>query len=106
MCKQRITAVNDVSYRIHLMLAERDFRVDTDKIQMAAVILTDTVRIEFIIIQTAELFTAVRIIPYPILKSSFNQFLFALCNGCFFFVQNRCALSVFIFHIVKDTDIT
>ena len=72
---------------------------------MTAIILTRSHRIEQIVIISNKSFSSFRIFPNPILKGLFYHFLLTLSNSSFFFVENRLFIAVFIFHIIKDTNI-
>ena len=87
------------------MRSQRYFRVHTRKCDMTAIILTSSHRIEQIVINSNKSFSSFRVFPNPILKGLFYHFLLTLSNSSFFFIENRFLISVFIFHIVKDTNI-
>ena len=106
MSKQGIAAVKNMGDGVDLMGSQCDFGIDTHKVQMLAVILTGTHRIELLVIQLAKPVTSFLVFPYPVGKSVLYKLLFALCNGSFLFVQHRLFIAVFVLHIIKDTHIT
>ena len=105
VCKERITAVKNVSNRIFLMFPEFNFRVHSVENNVAAVILTRTNTVKFLIIVLAKSFPSFRVRPYPILKFLLNYFLFRLGNRCFLFIKDSLFLTLDIFNIIKDTHI-
>ena len=72
---------------------------------MLAVILTGSQRIEKLIINAAEPFTAVNVFPDPFCKLGLDQLLPVLCDGGFFFVQYPNFVTVGIDSGIKDADI-
>ena len=93
-------------YCVLLMCPQIDFGIHSIKSYMATVILTRTSAIEFFVINLAQFMSSVRVFPYPILKRLFNKFLLRYRNRCFFFVKYSLAVTIFIFNIIKDTNIT
>ena len=106
MCKQRVSTIEDVGDGVDLVLSERDFRVDADKVEMAAVILTGANAVEFLVIELRQFFAPFRITPNPFRKCALDELLLALCNGRFLLVEDGGLLTVGVFNVIKDTDIT
>ena len=105
MGKQGISTVQNVRDGVDLVLAECDLRVHAAEIDMAAIILTGAVAVEQNIIGLADSFTSVRVFPDPLGKSVFNEFLLALGDGGFLFVEDSGFPAIGIVHIIKNTDI-
>ena len=105
MGQQGISAVQDVSDGIDLMGTECDFRVHSGESQVTAVIFSGADGVELLIVELGQPFTTGRIVPDPVCKGLFDQFLLALGDGGFLLVQNRNSLAGFIFQIIEDTNI-
>ena len=101
MCQQCITAIEDVRDSIDLVLSQCDFRVHSHEVDMAAVILSRTLAVEFFIVQSAQAFPAFWIFPYPIQKRLLDERLLCLRDGGLFFVKDGISVLV----IVEDPHI-
>ena len=94
MCQQRIAAVDHMGDGVHLMLPQADLRVHPHKAEMAAVVLPWADGIEGVVINTAQPFPPVNVLPKPIGKFGLDQFLPILGNGGFLHIQYRPLLAV------------
>ena len=90
---------------VHLVPPQGDFRVDTYKVQVTAIVLTGPNRVEGFIVELAQPLPALRVFPDPIGKGLFDQLLLRLSDGGFFFVEHRYLVSIGILHIVEDPHI-
>ena len=72
---------------------------------MTAIILAGAVAVEQNIIGLTDGFAPVRIFPDPLSKSVFNEFLLALGDGGFLFVEDSGFPAIGIVHIIKNADI-
>ena len=105
MRQQRISAVENMCYGINLVLAERDLRVHTAEIDVAAVVLTGSVGIKQDIVGLADGFTPVRVFPNPFSKCFFDKLLLALRDSRLFLIQNGNSAPFFIVLVIKNADI-
>lgn len=99
MSQQSIAAVEDVSDGVDLVLAERDLRVHAAEIDVTAIILAGAVAVEQDIVGLTDGFAPVRVFPDPLSKSVFNEFLLALGDGGFLFVEDSGFPAIGIVHI-------
>ena len=106
VCKQGVTAVEDVCDGIFLMLTELDFGVHTAEHDMAAVILTGTSGVEKLVVPGDKLLPSVGVFPNPITERVFDCLLFLLCKGRFLGVEHTAFLAVWVGYCVIDTDVT
>ena len=72
---------------------------------MTAIVLTGTDGVELLVVQPAKALSAVGVFPYPVLERLLDQFLLALCDGGFLFVQHRGFLAAGIIDIIEDPHI-
>ena len=91
--------------RIFLMFPQLNFGIHTAEYDMASVILTGTDTVELLIVEPDKLFTAVRIIPNPVLKALLDKLLLRLCNLRFLVVENCFLSALIILNIIENTDI-
>ena len=87
------------------MGAQLDFRVNTHKIQVTAVVLTGTNRVEGFVIEFAQPLSALRVFPNPICKGLFDELLLGLGDGGFLFIEHRRLVAFGILYIVEDPHI-
>ena len=106
MGKQGVAAVEDMGNGIDLMRPQCNLRVDSHKVQVAAVILTGPNAVELLIIQLGQLLPAFRIAPNPISKGLLNKLLLSLCDGGFFLVEHSRFSAVSVLDVVKDSYIS
>ena len=74
MRKQGVAAVENMGNGIDLMRPQRDLRIDSHEIQVAAVILTGANAVELLVIQLGQLLPAFRVAPNPISKGLLTSF--------------------------------
>ena len=79
---------------VHLMLSQADLRVHPHKADVAAVIFPRADGIEGVVIDAAQPFASVDVLPQPIGKFGLDQFLPVLCNGSLLHIQHRTLLAV------------
>ena len=91
---------------IDLMRPQRDLRIDSHEIQVAAVILAGANAVELLVIQLGQLLPAFRIAPYPVCKGLLNKLLLALCDGGFFLVEHSRFPAVSVLDVVEDSYIS
>ena len=72
---------------------------------MTAVILTGPDGVKGFVVDAAQLFSTVNVLPDPFGEFLFDQLLPILSNGSFLFVENRLFVAVFVLHIIKHTHI-
>ena len=102
MGKQSVATVKNMSNGVDLMGSQFNFRVHTHKVQVTAIVLTGTDGVELLVVQPAKALSAVGVFPYPVLERLLDQFLLALCDGGFLFVQHRGFLAAGIIDIIED----
>ena len=105
MGQQRIPAVHDMGDSVDLMGSQGDLRVHPGKADMTAVILTGPDRIKGFVVDAAQPFPPVNVLPDPFGEFLLDQLLPILGNGGFLFVENRLFVAVFVLHIIKHTHI-
>ena len=105
MGQQGISTVQNVRDGVDLVLAERDLRVHTAEIDVTAIILTGTVRIEQDIVGLTDSLAPVRVFPDPLSKGILDQLLLALGDGCLFLIQNGNSAAFLIVVVIKNADI-
>ena len=105
MSQQRVAAVEDMGNRVHLMLSQRDLRIHSGKVDMAAIIFSGAIGVEQDVIGLAQGFPSRRVFPDPFCKGFFEQLLLTLGDGSFFLVQDRDFLPLSIILIIKNTNI-
>ena len=103
--QQCITAVEDMSDSVYLVLSQRDFRVDTNKTHVASVILTGSDAVELLIVKLRQSLAACWVFPNPFSKSLFDHLLLTLCDCRFLLVEHRGLFAVLILDIIEDADI-
>ena len=103
--KQGISAVHDSCNGVRLVLSQRDFGIHTIEFDMTSIKFTGTEAVEFLIVELAKTFTALRIFPDPFFKCALDLLLFALCNGRFLLVQHRPFVSVSVHKVIYDTNV-
>lgn len=94
MCQQCITAIEHMGDGVHLMLPQADLRVHSHKANVTAVIFPRTDGIEGVVIDTAQPFAPVNVLPKPIGKLGLDQLLPILGDGSFLHIQYRTLLAV------------
>ena len=72
---------------------------------MTAIILTGTVAVEQNIVALTDGLAPVRVFPNPLGKSLFNEFLLALGNGGFLFIEDGGPPPIRVILIIENTDI-
>ena len=87
MCKQGIISIKDMCHRIFLMLHQLNFRIHSDELDMASIILPWSDTVKPFIINFTERFPSAHILKDPLFKFLPDQFLLLLCQGGFFPVQ-------------------
>ena len=105
MSQQSISTVENVGDGVDLVLAERDLRVHTAEIDVAAVVLTGSVGIKQDIVGLADGLAPVGVFPDPLGKGILDQLLLALSDGGFLLVEDSGFPAIGIVHIIKNTDI-
>ena len=103
--KQGITAVHYSRYRVGLVFTELDFGVHTVILDMATVVFTGAHTVELLVIELTKTLSALGIFPNPLLKSSFDLFLFALRDGGFLLIEHGFFVAVLVHNIVVNTNI-
>ena len=86
MCKQRISAVQNMCDSVYLMLPQCNFGIHAVKNNVTAIIFSWSVGIEQNIVSAANILTPLMVFPYPLCKSILDCLLLALCNGSFLFI--------------------
>lgn len=94
MGQQRVAAVQYMGDGVHLMLPQGDLRVHPHKAEMAAIVLPRTDGIEGVVIDAAQPFASVDVLPQPIGKLGLDQLLPILGDGSFLHIQHRPLLAV------------
>ena len=105
VCQQSVSAIEDVGNGIHLMGPERNFRIDSHKIQMASVIFPWPDTVESLIVERRQPLPAFWISPDPVRKFLFDLFLLSLSNGGLLRIQNSDLPTVSVIRIIENTHI-
>lgn len=79
---------------VHLMLSQADLRVHPHKADVAAIVLPRSDGIEGVVIDAAQPFAPVNVLPQPIGKFGLDQLLPILGDGSFLHIQHRPLLAV------------
>ena len=106
MGKQGIAAIENVRNGIDLVRPQCDLRVDSHKVQVAAIILAGANAVELLVIQLSQRFTALRIAPNPVGKGLLDKLLLALGDGGFFLIEHSRFPAVLVLDVVKDSYIS
>lgn len=94
VCKQGVTAVDNVCNGVLLMLTELDFGIHTAELDMTAVIFTGASGVEKLIVLGDKLLPPVGVFPNPITERILDSLLLLLCKGRFLGVEYTAFLAV------------
>ena len=106
MGKQGVAAIEIVGNGVKLMFSQRDLRVHARKFQMPAVVLTGPGRVEAFVVERHQCAAALRVLPYPLLKSILDGLLLLLGKGGLLGIEDATLLAIGVCYSIIDAHIT